>query len=85
MKGYTHWYKHCKTEEQRLEFQASLRQSRIVMQILDKLVRSDLKLSETEELSKDAYDKGSWPYYQADKNGERRAYKRILQLIKDFT
>lgn len=85
MKGYTRWYKHCKTEKDRLEFQASLSEARIVIAILDKLIKSDLRLSETEELSKDVYENPSWPYFQADKNGEKRAYKKILQLIKDFT
>jgi hypothetical protein len=27
------------------------------------------------------YDKGSWAYYQADKNGELRTWKEIIKLM----
>lgn len=46
-------------------------------------IREYLKqeLSRLEYPSKDSYKDSAWAYKQADENGERRAYQKILKLL----
>ena len=85
MKGFTRWYKHCKTQEEKVQVQAALSEAQFVFRILDKLIQEDLRVTYKEKITKESYKDPSWAYHQADKNGEIRAYTKILKLIKDFT
>lgn len=76
------WLKDAKNTEERKELEKTLRNSRFALDILAKMVYN---ISKDIEKSKfDDYDSPSWAYSQADKNGQLRAYRRILDLL-DFS
>lgn len=85
MKGLTRWYKHCKDVEEKAKVQAALAESQYVLRILHNLIQEDLNVTHKEKITKEGYKDPAWAYNQADKNGETRAYTKILRLIKDFT
>ena len=43
---------------------------------------SMLEDSWTANTKKDSYENSNWAYYQADLNGEQRAIKRLIELVK---
>lgn len=53
--------------------------------LLEEAVSALLDLLESEEISKETstsqYDKPSWAYAQADRNGAKRAYRKLRSLF----
>lgn len=74
----TAWTKHCKTEEEKNQYQESLKRVKWVLDDLKKIVTSSWEALEASEISPKSYDNVNWAYRQAHANG----YK---QCIKDFT
>lgn len=59
------------------EFKRLLAHSALIKRLREILSEFE---KETENRVAD-YDSPSWPYRQADKNGERRAYQKILSIL----
>lgn len=55
--------------------------SRPILDILKDILEYELKCLESKKLSEQEYDKPSWAYYQADLNGSKRVYQKILDLV----
>lgn len=85
MKGLTRWFRFCTGAESRNNLQVALAEAQVVLRVLEELLLDDLKTIDSDRLSKERYKDPSWPFFQADKNGESRAYRRILNLLKDYT
>ena len=76
----TEWTQHLKTPEERKTFEGYVRNSKSLLEVLERIVNNKLKILET---AKDEdYDKASWAYYQADRLGQIRAYKHIKETIQ---
>lgn len=53
-----------------------------VLQDITSYLNEQLELCDRLSLSRDSYDKGSWPYFQADCNGQKRILRKILEYLK---
>lgn len=62
------------------DYESTIRNSRYVLDILTNIIQSELR--DTDLNGTDQYDKASWPYYMADKNGYRRALSNLLKVVK---
>lgn len=69
-----------KTKIQEAEFKA-IASSDIVLQALSLHIQELIK--EREKTSALDYDKASWAFHQADRNGELRAFNTILKTITE--
>lgn len=47
-----------------------------------KYLQDQLDLAERTSTSRDVYDKASWPFFQADINGQKRILRKIIEYIK---
>jgi len=74
----TLWFQHLPSKEQE-EFKSLVLSSHKVLDRLREIVYNKIKSGEMSR--KTDYDNPSWPYLQADKNGEQRAYKEMLDLL----
>ncbi len=75
------WTNHLKTEEDKTRFKQQIMNSRSVMERLDVMIdnlEEDLNKAENTE---DQYSSPSWAALQADRNGYRRALRKVKQLI----
>lgn len=45
------------------------------------LIKDKLEAVQKERVSKEGYDSPSWALYQADLNGEERAYRQLLDIL----
>lgn len=70
-----------KSEEEKVQYVASLNRAKWVLDDLNKLVDSNLRGVETAELKVEAYDNPNWAYRQAEANGYKRALKDIKKLL----
>jgi hypothetical protein len=55
--------------------------SRDILELVSKLIEEKLQESVTSMRSKEAYDNTAWPYRQASRLGEQRAYAHVLDLL----
>jgi hypothetical protein len=55
--------------------------SRDVLELVSKLIGEKLQESVTAMRSQEAYDNVAWPYKQAGRLGEQRAYAHVLDLL----
>tara|TARA_R110000803_G_scaffold38016_3_gene82056 strand:- start:1097 stop:1372 length:276 start_codon:yes stop_codon:yes gene_type:complete len=76
----TEWTQHLKTKEEKEGFEAYVRNSVGLLEILEKIV--DKKLKKLETAKDEDYDKASWAHYQADRLGQIRAYNHIKETIQ---
>jgi hypothetical protein len=65
-------------EEMEREFKASA----LLRQRLQLLLNEKITSSHKESMSKNAYEKASWPYEQADARGYERALTEIISLLE---
>lgn len=78
---YSIWTQNLKTDEEKVNFQSTLRGSKPVLTRLAEIIehkRSDLSRSER---SLKTYLNPSWAYEQAHKNGYDSALKNIQELL----
>lgn len=77
------WLAHLgKDGEEKKEFLMALRGSDLVLERIEEILVGYLDAVETRSLSLDSYKNPSWAYFQADVLGEKRAYTKLLKLIK---
>lgn len=65
-------------EKGKEEFRRLLAHSALIRRLREILTE---EISVLENTSKTDYEKAAWAFYQADKNGELRALKKILNLL----
>ena len=75
----TAWTKHCKTEEDKHQFEQSLKRVQWVLDHIKSLVNSDS--IEAAEISPKSYDNPNWAYRQAHANGYKQAVKDFHKLL----
>jgi len=61
------------------DFKAYVRNSKDIFEVLTNLI--DLKLQECETSKDNDYTKAAWPYLQADRLGQTRAYNYVKELL----
>lgn len=49
--------------------------------LLSAIIKDKLEAVQKERVSKDGYASPSWALYQADLNGEERAYRALLDIL----
>ena len=76
----TEWTQHLKTKEEKDKFEAYIRNSTGLLEILEKIINN--KLNKLETTKDEDYDKPSWANYQADRLGQIRAYKHLKETIQ---
>jgi|TARA_Y100000401_G_scaffold33293_1_gene24633 hypothetical protein len=85
----TLWTQHIKRKEneknedykkRKNDFEAYVRNSKGILEVLEKAI--DNKISEAEKSKEEDYDKASWPYLMADRQGQIRALKYIKETIQ---
>ena len=74
------WYRLQKTEEDKNSVKQLVNNSKNLLKILSELIEEDIK--SLERISSDDYDSPSWAYKQADRAGQLRTLRKILDLIK---
>ena len=80
---YTSWAKGL-TEQQKNDLQLNIRASQPFIKRVLEILEGRLAACEQLGLSRDSYDKASWPYFQADLLGEQRAYRKIIDLFNNI-
>ena len=81
MKLYSDWIGELDTKQDvdaAEKFKQRLLQTKDVTDILKKILDKKLAASEPK---KEDYDKTSWAYYAADRNGYRQALKEIIKIL----
>lgn len=74
------WFKGM-SEDDKKEFKADLYAAYTVLNRLAEILEDDLDKSHEEATKKDNYFMPAWGEYQADKLGEQRCIRKILNLI----
>lgn len=73
------WTRYFDTDEEKKQFVNLLRQSSKVTEVLSKIVQSELNtITKAEE--NEGYD-GDWAFLQAHRNGNKEAYRKMLNLL----
>ena len=73
----SHWFKECKTKEDKEKVRQVLFSNRESLLRLESILESMLK----ETPSSADYDSPSWAYKQADRIGYNRALNQVLDII----
>jgi hypothetical protein len=73
----SHWFKQCKTKEDKESVRQTLMSNRESLLRLEVILESLLK----ESPSSADYDSPSWAYKQADRIGYNRALNQVLDII----
>jgi|TARA_R110002051_G_scaffold18015_3_gene51991 hypothetical protein len=74
----TLWTKHLKEKKEREDFEAYLKNTRQIFEVMTSLIEDQLSKMKTTDQD---YEKAAWPYLQADRQGQIRAYNYIKELI----
>jgi hypothetical protein len=77
----TEWYRGCTNDAEKQERKEMVMSAKPTLDILHRMVKT--KLAEKEMVANSAalYDSPSWPYLQADKTGEMRVLKDMLEIL----
>lgn len=73
------WTKNLRTPAEKELFEKEFYSAKNVLDRLEEILYNYLRESDT---IVDNYDSASWAYKAADVNGQRKAFKRIISLIK---
>lgn len=76
---HSKWFKICNDESEREELQELLSNNSVIVTKLKEIIESELSASQVSVRSD--YDKPSWAYYQAHKNGEIDMLNKILNIL----
>lgn len=77
----TAWTDHLKDQDEKLQFEKSLRNSKWMLEHLSLLLDKIEKGLDIQELSPRVYDAPNWDYRQAHANGFRQCLSKIKSLI----
>lgn len=75
------WTTHLKDPEETKRFKAYIQGSRTILDRQLEIVEGWERDLNSKELDEDRYESPSWAARQADINGERRAYRKMKQLL----
>lgn len=75
------WTKHCKTEDEKKEFQESLQRVKWVLEHTKMLINTSKEAVEASETSPKSYDNANWAYRQAHSNGYKQALRDFSKLL----
>ena len=75
------WFKNYSGDREKLE--ETVRNGRFVLERLTEIIEQEIKEYEVSKV--EDYDKVSWPYFRADRDGQLRSLRNILKLtnLKD--
>ena len=76
------WFKYCKNEDQKKEIKAYFGAAGYLLDTLAKILEEELNSSIKESSNKESYKLPAWSEYQADRLGEQRTLRKILNIIK---
>ena len=79
---YTKWTTGL-TDSETKEFISGVSASRQVLRRLKKILAAESAAVCRVQEARD-YSDASWPYLQADLNGEKRAYNKVLKLLNNL-
>ena len=71
----------CKTQKEKKDRQDYLLEHKFIFNLLSEICNEELQILEKEQLNKNRYDEPSWVYKQADYNGSKRTYEKLLDLL----
>lgn len=80
---YTLWTKGLSDKEKE-QWTVDVLAAQPVLKKLCKIMKETHEASEKAMRSKNNYELGSWPYFQADLLGEQRSYKKTLNLLENL-
>lgn len=75
----TKWLQWDHTAEERAKTEISIRNSALTLALLQKILTKELELLDKNKM--EDYALAAWPYLQADRNGQVRAIKQLLELV----
>lgn len=75
------WTKGIKDEKKKKEFVDLLRNSTIVLGMLQTILRDKIKSLDSTERRIEDYDTPAWSHKQAHRNGQRSGYKEVIDMI----
>ena len=76
------WLKGAQTPEAKLERKAVIKASVPFIKILKEILEDELNNLESNEIKSDVYNTSNWAYLQADINGAKRTYKKVIDLLQ---
>lgn len=77
----TVWLQTAKTPEEKENLEQGIRHSTLALGRLQEIILNKLDDITSAECKSVAYDKPAWAYYQADLNGQKKAYRELLDLV----
>lgn len=80
-KVLTVWTKNLKDQKEKEEFVTVLKHSPRVLRRLNEIIDESMQELVAKEESEDSFDIPNWHLYQANILGQRKAYKKIKQLL----
>ena len=75
------WLKGAKTPEAKQERKAVMQAAIPAMQVLKDILEDELNNLEDNELKSEMYNTSNWAYLQADINGAKRTYRKVIDLL----
>lgn len=77
----TAWLKGAKTLDAKKERKALIQAGKPALKLLKQILESELQTLEDNELKNDVYNASNWAYLQADINGSKRTYRKVIDLL----
>lgn len=77
----TAWTKHLKTDEEKVQFEQSLKKAQWVLDHVKVLINGSQTALEAAEISPKSYDNANWAYRQAHANGYKQALRDFTKLL----
>lgn len=78
---YTKWTAHCKTDQEKIQFESDVRRARPVLERLIDILKQDEEIIDREETNVKNFSYASWPYLQAYWLGGKAAIKQLIKII----
>lgn len=75
------WTKHLSNKADKEAYTERLLRMEDVWSVLKDILQEDLNALEKDSMNKDHYFMPAWAEYQADRNGSKRAIRKILELL----
>lgn len=75
------WLKGAKTAEAKKQRKALILNSRDGLEVLKEILEYELSILEDNATRVEDYNVSNWAYLQADINGAKRTYKKIIDLL----
>ena len=75
------WLKGAQTPQAKQERKALIHAAKPALVLLKEILELELKNLEDNELKPEMYDVSNWAYHQADINGAKRTYRKVIDLL----